>query len=84
MTSTIPWRLGEAIHEAVALQRVWLARERAAMPPGQPEPCGASDAYVTFAMAVIAARRPARATHGQQMTIAARIARKRMERTVTP
>lgn len=55
------YRAGEAMHDAAAMQRVWLAEARAAMTPGEPEPCGASDAYVTYAMERIRKRRLASA-----------------------
>ena len=77
MSGTIPWRLSEAVHEAVALQRVWLAQSRAAMEPGQPEPCGASDAYVTWALAHIAPKRAAAAQARSQRSVAERLAERR-------
>lgn len=78
MSSTMPFRLRDAIHEAVALQRNWLLIARADMERGLPEPCGASDAYVAWALQTIAAARTVTRSHpAPRLSLADRLAVKR-------
>ena len=51
----------EAILDAVTYQRVWLAIERKLAARGDEQPCGATDAYAEWAIAIVKHARGAQA-----------------------